>query len=54
MSQEEAAKAGKAVMCSVRLQTVTPFPVGDSEGSACVLLAKQGTKPGFPMAETFP
>lgn len=61
MSQQEATKPGRAFISTVCLEAVIPFPASglleivlDSEGSAGVLLEKQGTKTGFQMAETVP
>lgn len=61
MSQKEATKPGWAFISSACLETAIPFPasalleiVWDSEGSAGVLLEKQGTKTGFQMAQTIP
>jgi len=61
VSQKEPTKPGRAFISSVCLETVIPFPFSalseiilDSEGSAGVLLEKQGTKTGFQMAETVP
>lgn len=61
MTQEKATKPERAFISSVCLETVTPFPLSAlleialvSEGSAGVLLQKQGTKTGFQMAETIP
>lgn len=61
MSQEEATKPGRAFISSVCLKIVIPFPASalletalGSEGSAGVLLEKQRTKTGIPMAQAIP
>lgn len=54
-------KTREGLLSTVCLETVIPFPASglleialDSEGSAGVLLEKQGTKTGFQIAETVP
>lgn len=58
MSQEEATKPGRAFLSSVCLQTLPASAlletIWGSEGSAGILLEKQRTKTGFPMAQAIP